>query len=744
MLLLASCGGLGSSSDDSDTAELSLNKKVKGTISKEGEVDWYRFRAVDANALLQVKCTSETLRPEVDLLVGVYQEDTNGNKVLIYADHAPDGGMSPADLTLHAYIDVPKDIYISVRDLMDDDFSDNPYYISVDMEASAEENDSFTTATTLAVDDGMGASDNIGRVGDIDCYQFTSTGGVYDVNVEFTPFAGTSVQLSVDLYDSEGNIVGSQTSATRKSYHLIHFLPAGLYFVHIDDYGMNDFDTASTYTVFVNTVTADEANENDSSSQAETVNMSSWNTDVTITGTIAYAEDKDYYLLSLPSPLDGFRVLELSFFAASSFEYNIHLLDQNLNTVFSQTYKGGSTLFHTLLKLESGNAYLVIEPVTGTTGFESSSYTATLQVQNIVDDADTTPNENDTIDTADTLTPSSNPASATSGKISYRGDADWYSLTIAAHASPQILEVFVNAPLSSVAYALTVIGDSVNEKIYNSHPETIPTQLKTSFLVSANDESAVYSFRVGDFQDDDGDDAAYTIRVDLKDIPPTLPAVAQTASPYGATVAYYNEVNDTGGNEVTLEYNPVTKKTFNADTTRLDFANATVEQNTPADGQTRLTFPWIGGYIDYQGDQDWFMIDFQPLDSSSTWYYELSVEFYAPSTDVEYVWKFYPDRNDNDVMAEQSSGYDGFIASAGDTGISEAAFDITTPAQGDSDFWVGRSWQGQAFFSISDFNYLYDETEADNTVPDDDWGGYGQAPYYFRLTLIYHPGVSNP
>jgi hypothetical protein len=111
---------------------------------------------------------------------------------------------------------------------------------------------------------------------------------------------------------------------------------------------------------------------------------------------------------------------------------------------------------------------------------------------------------------------------------------------------------------------------------------------------------------------------------------------------------------------------------------------------------------------------------------------------------VEYVWKFYPDRNDNAVVADRTSGYDGFIASAGDTSIVSGTLNITTPAAGESQFWVGNPWRGPAYFNISDFNYLVDQNGNDNTEPDEDWGGYDSAPYYFRVTLIYHPGVSYP
>jgi hypothetical protein len=154
--------------------------------------------------------------------------------------------------------------------------------------------------------------------------------------------------------------------------------------------------------------------------------------------------------------------------------------------------------------------------------------------------------------------------------------------------------------------------------------------------------------------------------------------------------------------------------------------------------------PWIAGYVDYQGDQDWFLLDFQPLDSSTSWYYEIFIDFYAPAADTEYVWKFYPDRNKNAVVSDRISGSDGFVASAGKQNNVPAIMNIRTPSTGESRFWAGNPWRGQTYFSISDFNYLYNSNGSRNLEPDDDWGEYNSAPYYFRVTLVYHPGVSYP
>ena len=134
LVFLLSC------SDSSDrnvyedpVTELALNQNSSGTISRAGEVDWYHYRVNDANRVLKVECSSNTYRADVDLLVTVYELDGQGNKVVLYSNHAIEDGQLPADIKMYIYINDPKDIYISVRDLLDDDFSETEeYYISID------------------------------------------------------------------------------------------------------------------------------------------------------------------------------------------------------------------------------------------------------------------------------------------------------------------------------------------------------------------------------------------------------------------------------------------------------------------------------------------------------------------------------------------------------------------------------------------------------------------------------------
>ncbi|HXK47915.1 MAG TPA: hypothetical protein PLT09_10750 [Deltaproteobacteria bacterium] len=742
-VLAVSCSSGTSGGSGSGVQELTLRQRATGTISSEGEVRWYHYRAVEANNVLQVRCTSETLRPDVDLLVTLYQVDSQGRRTIIYGDHAPEDSVSPADLTLNTFIDRPKDIYIAVRDYRDDDKSDKPFYLSVDYAGAIDGDDNFAQATALTVDADSCPTGTIGYVLDTDCYRFTSTGGIYDVGTTFSAFDGTPVQLSVALYSADGTLVDSQSSPGAKTYHLIHYLSAGEYYVLISDYGKDHFDSASTYQVCINTVDSAEAHGNDTIASATRVDLTGYSLERTITGSLDYSEDKDYYALDTPSSSSGIKVLHLGFDAPGTVRYQVSILDADATVLMTHVFYGGSVEYHTQVRIE-GDPYLMVQAVPGQSISQSASYSAVLTVLDVDDDAEASSDGNDTIQTADPLTLTSNPGSATHGKVSYRGDVDWYSVTIPAHTRPQILEVFFTAPVSEVEYCVNIMGSQLLKTMSNPEAESVATNLKTSLLIPASTAQAVYTFKVNDYQDDEGYDVTYAIRADLKDIPDALPAVANGTPPYGSTIHYFSEATGSASQSVTLEYTSVLRKTFGVNTTLLDFAGATYQQDVPGTGLTTVTFPWIAGYVDYQGDQDWYLIDVQPLDSSTSWYYEIYVDMYAPASEVEYVWKFYPDRNDNRVVADRTSGYDGFIASAGDGSILANTLSIRTPSSGQDLFWVGDPWQGPAYFSISDFNYLLDQNGNENTEPDEDWGGYDTAPYYFRVTLIYHPGVSYP
>jgi len=742
LLLLAAVVFMASCSNEFNdeylsNGELTLNQKASGAISSKGEVDWYHYRAVEVNRVLQVKITSETVRPDVDLLATVYQPDDQGNKVRLYAAHERENSVSPVDMTLNIFIDEPKDLYIAVRDLMDDDYSENKYYVSVRFEDEPDGNDSFSKSTQIAVNDESACQvDSIGHIGDVDVFGFTAASdGIYQIQTEFSPFPGTDVELTVNLYDSDGSLVNSLASAQSFTYDMRSSLTSGDYYVLIDDFGKNDFDLSSTYRICVNTVASDEVNGNDSQSSAAAVADPSL-----INGSLDYSEDQDWYMFSLPAKgASGFQVINLRFDDTSdqNTNYLVDIIDSGGITLFSHNFNGGSKTYESQIKAGSGSThYLVVRPSHGEVITESYPYTASIEVVN-VDDAAESAGGNDTINTAIELTPASDQAGAIEGKVSFRGDEDWYFLTIADTTKPQILELFFESEsASAVDYEISIMRDGLEKKLFDADGSDGQTKLNTSLFVPViNSSGVVYSFKIADYQGDNGADVSYKLRVNLVDIPETVP-----------NGEYYSEATeaDNATETVKLVYNALINKEFAVNSSILDFKSpgpgVTITENLPTEGLTTISFPWITGYIDFQSDQDWFMMPNTPLDdSNSKWYYDIRIELASntPGSDVEYVWRLYPDRNHNKTVMERESGSDGFMASAGDTSTDVGPLGITVPEEGtDQEFWVGDRWAGDVYLSISDFNFT------GLSEPDDDWGY--DAPYSLRVTLVYHTGKSDP
>jgi hypothetical protein len=770
-LLLVSCGESDDSGNDDEGGiqELTLRQTATGTISQAGEVDWYHYRVVEANAVLQVKCSSNTYRPDVTLLTTIYTDDAAGNRVRLYADHAPEDSQLPADIEMNVYMDVPKDIYISVRDLMDDDSSDHPYYLSIDFAQGGDENGDFSQATRIDVDGTEPyETDTIGYIGDVDCFRFTADlSGIYDVHLAFSPFAGgTEVELCMDLYNDQGALIMALNRTQRLDYHIISYLEAGDYYILIDDYGKNDFDTASSYTVKVTTLDSQETMANDTRSDAAVMAYDDATRTFSANGSLDYLEDQDWYSLPL-SDVDttGFKILQIQFDDLNpevQFNYQINVEDQDQVTRLAHTFSGGSSVYVSQIRAGAGDHFLHVQPSAHQDMIQKAPYEISVQVLDIDDPAETALHTdpdtgelvtgNDTIDTAMMLTPTSASASATTGKIGFRGDVDWYYVAIPDPTTPRILELYLDTGTESslVEYSVSFIRDGVIKKMVDTNGQDGGTNLKGSIYIpafQASDQLSYY-FKVSDYQGDDGDgQVPYNIRANLLDIPDDLPPDAGIPANARTYVSEITEGENSLSETIFVEVDSLTQKTFLADTTLLAFNN-----NSPAQGvsitenpdQTRtIVFPWIAGYIDFQGDQDWYAVDLGPwmeagVAQDTSWYYDIQIELHvdSPGGDVEYVWKFFRDVNGNQILVDRPQDSDGFFASAGDGDLAPQAIDITTP-QGDDPFWVGDEWEGRFYLNMSDFNYVGAE------LPDDDWG-YESKPYYVRMTLTYHPGQSHP
>lgn len=774
-LFIAACSS-DNSSTDSSIVELEIGsgdvisaKRVSGEISEVEEVDLYHVHAVETNRMLQIKVSSETLRPDVDILVHVFEKNDNGDLVMIAGDHAPVDGLGAVTVKVDVLIDEPKDLYIHVRDLMDDDSSTNrPYYISAYYEGAPDGNGSFSTATDLVMN-GAAERDSIGSEDDADCFRVTVTeDGVYDIFVDFDRLTGSSVRLSFTIYNSEtGEIIETRKQGNLTASHMVHFLEAGeylgagQYIVVVSEDGKDSFDTSSLYDISVEQRNVAEVMENDSLADAVA------DGEAMFTGaSIDYYEDQDVYEIN-SNVAGDIKILDIQFASDIPLTYRIELytaLNLALDVPipeFSHDYRGGDNGdgdYQVSMKLDPNETYfMVVQAASGASVSTLSPYTADVGVTGITDADESFVHgdghvgndiDHNAIDLA--------PHPPHTGKIAYRGDVDYYKVTVPANnSSKQVLSFALDIPATDlVQYAMKITGPGLGvlgKTIFNSGDDQRTLDLKTSFLVPESVTDSVYIVKVYDFQDDNGEDANFQLSWNVVDVHGDPGACPKTG---GNTSTFYHNENDEEDfpGILTITYPDTRTGDFKVNNDVFDITDTVNAPRTGSD-PVEISFPWVSGYIDYQNDEDWFTLDLSaPLDNADVnWYYTISVEMYANGSPVEYTWEYMPDSDGNSHVSTEwceptaLTCRNGIQAGDGDKTLASELINLSLMSSGynNGSLWIGKGsmagsiWSGKVFFRITDFNYLRTgNPSVINNIPDGDWGY--DAPYYFRLTVKYY------
>ncbi len=765
LLAITACGGGGDESTDDETTvpTLTIGESQTQFISTEGEVDTYQLRANEANRFLHLHCEEQTSGSGVDLLVTIFEETDDGQLRRLFGKHKPDGASLGADLDLWVYIDVPKDLTITVRDLMDDDASsDIPYHLLATFEDAADGNHDFFNALPLTVD-GAAVSDAIEQVGEVDCFTFDVTdSGVFAVDVDHhQPVDGSPVQLALSLYDNDGNLI----ERLADPYHrILAYLTTidGPYFLIVEDSDSLDGDAGAPYDIGIASVAVAEAQENDVMDDATVLDADSVG-EFTAEGTIDYGAsitlpdhvgDMDWYQFSF-GEIGGattYHQIQMTIDDGDLVEgtapLRIVVYDDTLAMVTAHDFTSGSPAYQNQFRTENGTYFIAVAPANSKRLNQGTRYRIRLMESELIDTIETTDDNtaNSAVDLVDDL--------PTEGWVSYPGDVDWYALDVDT-TIPRILSVDLIAQAGIVDHQLSIWrGDQMLKKLTDLDGADGQTHLKTSILVPEDQTQAVatYHFKVGDAQNDEGTGISYEITASSLPVAGDPGEIAQTT---GQTRRYYGEVEreDTESETVELEIFSSLQPSFKANTEWLDFRNPAaqgIEKTDLADGTTVITFPWVCGYVDYHDDRDFFRIDLGKLDpggAETSWYYDVAIRLVVPDpgSEVEVVWKLYRDSNRNAIIMDDPTSPDGYKACDGDTTPTAVeALDLTTPT-GDDTFWIGSQWGEDAYFylGLGDFNYLrLPETNEINDEADNDWGY--DAPYYFTITLTYHPGQAYP
>lgn len=761
---IAACGVMGSDSDNQGVSkELFLEKPVSGAIAKVGQIDWYHFRAAE-NKILEIRLKAPA-RSEVEFLIAVYEENEAGQKKRLYSEHAPLKRQAPVDLNFNLYIEHSKNIAISVRDLMDDESCETSYTLKARYVGAPDGNQNFASAVTIPVNtDSAAIKENIGYIGDVDCFQFkVERSGIYDLRLSFKPSSGNNdMDLSVKLFNAEGALIESRAGLVNNACHIRTCLsgPDAVYYVVVEESGNNAFSTSSYYQISAQSVAVAEALGNDRKEQALLLTPTPGIRAFQGMGALDYTSsnvgpdhsgDMDWYRMDIGTqndsePLQALNIVFNNNSINEKIAYRIRVEDETGATLFSLDLKGTETVYRNRIKAGRGAHYLMVGTPEKSVFSQSAVYNFSVQFADI-DDFIEENGGNDSKNRATSLL----PGEMKKGKIAFKGDVDWYRLDWRA-ASSRILELFLKSDASQVDYVVELrSGDAIIKKRVDADGTDGKIDLKTSLLIPpAAAGSEPYYIRVADREDDDGDAAVYELIANLREIPDSLPG-----GQVDGAVRYYNEINEqkqsaVDAENVELEVFSNYQPSFKADRNYLNFRNVIGGVTwKSANGLVLIEMPWVGGYIDYQGDRDFFQIDLGPLypdNPDSHYFYDIQVRMISPSrTDVEYVWKFYRDNNGNAVITDDPMGLDGYFACDGDRDPqNDSAINVRTRGN-EKPFFAGDLWSMEGarfYFGVQDFNYIRLPSGGLNPLPDDDWG-YA-APYYFKISLVYHSGKSKP
>ncbi len=784
LLSLTACLDVGSDhrQDENDESNELFNNRAKtGSITTVGEVDWYEFQPTASDSQISIEVLSNTLRSDIELLVTMYQKDSTGELVRLYADHAPEDAVNGAEIEINYLLNNDETVHISVRDLMDDESATGNYSITVQEGQNDQDNDVLDGAETLTVN-GTCLSDRIDSIGDVDMFQFSlDTAAVTQVSATQTMSSPTTVDLRLSLYGADTTLIESWSHSQDNVFFLQHYLEAGTYTLAIDDFGRDDLDLSAPFSVCITTVDDLEAMEDDEEATATSVDLTS--SDQNVTGSIGHQTDEDWFILSLPSENSSDLQLLSITLEANDSDHDLQYIikDENGDVVFSYVQTAGSAAYNQQFIAGEGQHSMSVMLAEDEWLEEPADYSVDFEIISVSDDQETG-SGNNTLSNATELT----LGTTATGKISYRGDLDWYELEVPPlNDEYQVLELsLASSDESPVEYRMQILLDDVTTAIDDPITTDNVLSLSKAILVSPlspddTDSLTRYYIKVSDVYAEKSDAfATYDLQASVRALHSfdndDLPSQVESSDLVFADEDEELARLDANTNLAYLEVNGFATQVFAVDTDTLQHINPQamaehVTRTDNEDGTFSIEFPWLGGYIDYSGDQDWYAINLKELgievvideetadeeheigdivveypDVGTDWHYQIQIDLIsAEGEDSEYQWRLYRDQGQNKVVRDRpTSSGDGYLGQMGDSTLTTEAVNLSTAGQ--SAFWTSEDWSETFYLGISDFDFRTSpHTGSTNAVTDDDWSGE-QTPYFVRISLTYVQGLHQP
>jgi hypothetical protein len=642
---------------DADGARpLSAGNTQQGFIEYVGDSDWFRLEIPQDVDTVRFELSNQTLASPVDLQLTVYDED---GVTILGGQYDRDGGDGLTQVTLELTVDEVRTCFAVVRDHLGNDSDPvNPYFLRTTLSVGAGDGNNSPESAT-AVECGGVAQDAIQALNDVDWFRVDMPAGADILAYSLAMLPG-SPDLTLTLYESSGTTAivslserdgGDGPTILSRNVRLVQ---SGYYYFSVRDSLDDDADAGLLYDLSVQCTPDPDPNEpngNFATPAQNRTNATSLALDTTGTGWIAFQGDEDWYRFTMPQ--DGLLNLSIQT-SAGGMPIDLHceLLGSDGQTTEGDfvVEAGIDPTDHSLrVALPSGVHYLRVEDEDGDGADLVNSYSVRASFE-----PDPDPNEPN----GNFPTPQQNLNNATPlilgvpgmGYIGSDADQDWFQVFV---ATPGVYHFsLTNTAASEVDLSLNLYRpdlNGLNMILTRSDGDggDGPTDIEAQLYLFDTD---TYYIVIQDRYNDDTDlQVPYQIEVNSVPLPP-------------------------GSNE--------------PDEDRTDYVLLTSGQN-------------IQGYIEFEGDRDWYGIDIQGE-------MDVLVRIWndVPSP-VEFIWFMYePDSTRR-------------FASAGD--MTEADDNVINIVMGDDEeFWVGAENSGLYLFKISDYNR-------------NDWDT--AVPYNFRVVL---------
>jgi hypothetical protein len=579
----------------------------------------------------------------------------------------------------------------------------------------------------------------------------------------------------MSLYGADTLLVDSWSESQNGVYSLRRHLDAGTYTFSVEDFGRNDFDLAAPFRTCITTISDLEVMENDTLETADVYDLTSENP--TIEGSIGHQTDVDWFRLTIPALAGSdLQLLDVTLNANQSGEdLQYTIMDANGVIKFSYIHTAGSGSLSQQILLGEGDHSMSVSLADGERSDEDAEYSVILEERAVNDSAELGI-ANNLIENALELT----SATPVEGKIAYRGDIDWFELNVTPLASDyQVLEFSLTSSVESVVqYQMQVFLDEAIAAVDDPLVDDV-LDISTAILVPPLKDSETsgvrrYFVKVSDVYANKSDaDATYSLLGTVRslngyDDSQLHSNVDESRSVFTAEPEE-QERQAAESNLIQLELNGYTTRSFSVQTDALKFidpqdAGLSV-RTVNADGSISIDLPWVSGFIDYSGDQDWYALDLTDLgylvdngsgpeteysDKDGEWHYQLKIDLVSKAGEnSEYQWRLYRDQGDNQIVRDrETTDGDGYFAQQGDKTLTTEAVSLTSDGLKEGDetiqFWVNDDWSARFYLAVSDFDFKRNPmSEATNPVSDADWSA-PESPYSIRVSLIYFPGLHQP